>query len=74
MSGMNIQKMLIRSSVDSTLSKTRWLKNRLEDRELSDWHNNLSALKERKPLFEKVSEALQSIADSIDRIDKLGES
>jgi len=50
------------------------LKNTLADRELSDWRTNLSALKERKSLLEKVSEALQSLADSRDRFDELGVS
>ncbi|MCK4690750.1 MAG: AAA family ATPase, partial [Desulfuromonadales bacterium] len=40
------------------------LKNTLEDRDLTDWRNRLSALKERKSLLEKVGDAVQSLTDS----------
>ncbi|NOQ51241.1 MAG: exonuclease SbcC, partial [Desulfuromonadaceae bacterium] len=40
------------------------LKNTLEDRDLTDWRNRLSALKERKSLLKEVSDAVRSLADS----------
>lgn len=59
-------------AIKNTLTQKQLeLKKTLDDRELSDWRNNLSALKERKSLFEKVSDALQSLADSRDSFDKL---
>jgi exonuclease SbcC len=47
------------------------LKNRLEAQELTTWRNNLSALKEKKSIFEKISEAICSLADARNRLDTL---
>ncbi len=48
------------------------LTNTLEDKALSDWRTSLAALKEKKPLLEKVSEAHQTLVDSRDSFNKLG--
>ena len=59
----------VRSALDQ---KRTQLKALLADREIADWRNHLSALKERKVLLEKTGEAVRSHSDARRTLGELG--